>query len=80
MNKTWKIKSIRGVIMRDKRFTFLCTLDDRKLLADISGRLHRRQSDVVRLLIREAAIQQINRDSEINNDKANSSPEMNLLG
>ena len=66
--------------MRDKRFTFLCTLDDRELLADIAGRLHRSQSDVVRLLIREAAIRQINRDSEINNDKAKSYTEFNLLG
>jgi len=66
--------------MRDKRFTFLCTYDERELLSDLAGRLHRSKSDVIRLLIREAAIRLLNRDSEINNDKANSSPEMNLLG
>jgi hypothetical protein len=41
--------------MRDERFTFLCNRDERELLAELSSRLSRTQSDVVRLLIREAA-------------------------
>jgi len=40
--------------MRDTRFTFVCSRDERELLADLSARLSRSQSDVVRLLIREA--------------------------
>lgn len=66
--------------MRGKRFTFLCSLDERELLAELARRLHRSQGDVVRLLIREAAIRLINRDTAINHDKDKSHTEVNLLG
>lgn len=41
--------------MRDSRFTFLCDETERELLARLSARLARTQSDAVRWLIREAA-------------------------
>lgn len=40
--------------MRDRRFTFVCTQDERRLLAGLSQKLARSQGDVLRLLIREA--------------------------
>lgn len=41
--------------MRNNRFTFLCTEDERHVLTAISKRLARTESDTVRCLIREAA-------------------------
>lgn len=40
---------------RESRFTFICNREERRLLENLSERLARTQSDVVRLLIREAA-------------------------
>ena len=41
--------------MRTIRFTFLCNEEERKLILALSRRLERTQSDVIRLLIREAS-------------------------
>ena len=38
--------------MRDQRFTFLCTEEERQGLSDLADRLQRSQSDTVRFLIR----------------------------
>jgi hypothetical protein len=46
---------MKGDAMRDKRFMFLCTKEERRMLAAVARRLARTESDVVRLLIREAA-------------------------
>jgi hypothetical protein len=46
---------MKGDAMRDKRFMFLCTKEERQLLATVARRLARTESDVVRLLIRKAA-------------------------
>ncbi len=40
---------------KDKRFTFLCDSEERRILAALAERLQCSQSDVVRWLIREAA-------------------------
>ena len=40
--------------MRNHRFTFLCSHEERQLIAALAKRLERTQSDAVRLLIREA--------------------------
>jgi hypothetical protein len=40
---------------RYERFTFLCDITERRLLASLAEHLERSQSDAVRLLIREAA-------------------------
>ena len=39
---------------RYKRFTFLCNLNERLMIALLADELHRSQSDAVRLVIREA--------------------------
>jgi hypothetical protein len=44
-----------SLLMRESRFTFLCNEDERRLIAALSERLARTQSDAVRWLIREAA-------------------------
>ncbi len=41
--------------MYNERFTFLCSEDEKRLLALVSQRLHRSMSDTVRALIREKA-------------------------
>ena len=41
--------------MRDKRFTFLCSENERILLTIIASRYKRSQSDTVRLLLTTAA-------------------------
>ena len=41
--------------MRNDRFTFVCDRDERQMLAAVSAKLARTQSDAVRFLIREAA-------------------------
>lgn len=41
--------------MRHERFTFVCTRDERRILASLSERLARTQSDTVRWLILSAA-------------------------
>lgn len=41
--------------MRDQRFTFLCTQEEKELLASLAIRFHRTQGDLIRQLIREAA-------------------------
>ena len=41
--------------MRDERFTFLCTSDERKALSAVAQRLARTESDAIRWLVREAA-------------------------
>ena len=41
--------------MRSDRFTFVCDRDERRMLADVSTKLARTQSDAVRFLIRKAA-------------------------
>ena len=40
--------------MREQRFTFLCTEEERRMLATLAARLQRTESDTVRLMIREA--------------------------
>jgi hypothetical protein len=40
--------------MRDQRFTFLCTEEEKSQLRKLSNYHHRSQSDVVRLLLRQA--------------------------
>ncbi len=42
---------------RYDRFTFLCNSDERRLLVALADRLQRSQSDTVRGLIREAALE-----------------------
>ena len=41
--------------MRDQRFTFLCTVQERNILRAISEKLKRSQGDTVRILIYRAA-------------------------
>ena len=38
--------------MRDQRFTFLCSSEERQLLIDLAERLQRSQGDSIRYLIR----------------------------
>ena len=40
--------------MNNKRFTFLCTEDEREQLSKLAKYYHRTQSDAIRMLIREA--------------------------
>ncbi len=40
---------------KTQRFAFLCTDDERRIVAEIARRLERNQSDAMRWLIREAA-------------------------
>lgn len=42
---------------RDSRFTFLCDLGERRMIADLAARLQRSQSDAVRYIVIEAARQ-----------------------
>jgi hypothetical protein len=49
------ICSVKGGMMRNRRFMFLCSDEERRMLAAVARRLARTESDVVRLLIREAA-------------------------
>ncbi|GIL15286.1 MAG: hypothetical protein BroJett039_04590 [Chloroflexota bacterium] len=42
-------------MMRNNRFTFVCSEDERRILAALADYLNRSQSDALRLLIREAA-------------------------
>lgn len=41
--------------MRDSRFTFLCTPDERRMLVTVAEKLQRSQGDAVRFLVREAS-------------------------
>lgn len=42
-------------MVRKERFTFLCTIDERKLIADLAKRLQRSQSDAVRYVVVNAS-------------------------
>ena len=50
--------------MRDRRFTFLCTEEERQLLTDIAGYLQRSQGDSVRYLLRLFADDMMFRDMD----------------
>lgn len=41
--------------MRNLRFTFLCTKEERRLISKIAQKLNRSQGDAIRFLIRVAA-------------------------
>ena len=41
--------------MRDIRFTFLCNLDERRLISSIAQQLNRSQGDAIRILLYRAA-------------------------
>lgn len=38
--------------MRDQKFTFLCSKQERQLLAELANTLHRSQGDTVRFVLR----------------------------
>jgi hypothetical protein len=50
--------------MLNKRFTFLCTEEERDELTRLAQSLHRSRGDTIRLLIRDA-VQAISQASEI---------------